>query len=401
MMMDEFGRKYLTLVLEIDKHIDGYVDSYFGPSELKSAVSATEKQPPTMLRDTLAWLHANIPAGDPQRVLFLVAQLEAIGGTLQMLDGETLDYVTEVSCLYDITPTKVDETLFLAAHRELEALLSGAGTIAERMQRRHKKLEIPPDLLPPLLELARTETHRRTVTMFDLPPGEGFDIELVSDKPWGGYNWYLGNGQSRIEINTDIRMTATHLLNMLAHEAYPGHHTELILKEKLLLHEKGYTEIAANLLHSPMAVISEGIATTAQEIIFPDNQAYEWVEAVVLPQIGVTDESAESLQRFANATRTLRYVSGNSAILYHTGALSADQTIDYMQTYGLISAERAQKSFSFITHPLYRSYTFTYTSGYDLIDLTANGDKQALFKRLLTEQIIPSQLTADGLQPPQ
>ncbi|MCO5183080.1 MAG: hypothetical protein M9965_04000 [Anaerolineae bacterium] len=398
--MDEFGRKYLTLVLEMDKHIDGYVDSYFGPPEMRAAVAAAEKRSPATLRTDLAWLRDNIPTGDPQRVLFLSAELVAIGGTLQMLDGESLDYLTEVNLLYDISPAKVDETIFMDAHRELDELMPGPGSIAERMQARRKRLEIPPDQLLPLLELARAETRHRTAALFDLPPGEGFSIELVSDKPWGGYNWYLGNGQSRIDINTDSPMTASYLLNMLAHEAYPGHHTELMLKEKLLLQERGYTELSANLLHSPMAVISEGIATTAQEIIFPDNQAYEWIEAVVLPQIGVTDESAESLQRFAKATRILRYVSGNAAILHNTGACSAAETVEYIQTYGLLSAERAQKSFSFITHPLYRSYTFTYTSGYDLIEQAAAGDKPKLFKRLLTEQIIPSQLTTDGLQTP-
>ena len=94
----------------------------------------------------------------------------------------------------------------------------------------------------------------------------------------------------------------------------------------------------------------------------------------------------------AEYNAALRYVSGNAAILYHTGRLNREQTIDYIQTYGLVSPERAAKSFSFLSHPLYRSYVFTYSVGYDLIHAAA--DPAAIFRRLLTEQVLPSQLAA-------
>jgi hypothetical protein len=401
MQIDEFGRKHLTLTLEIDKHIDGYVDSYFGPPELKVAVAATEKKPAAALLEDVAALHASIPTDDPQRALYLQAELRAMHCSLSIVNGEEVPFLDEVNRLYDIAPEKKDEATFEAAHAEIDALLPGAGTLAERMLARRKRLEIPAERLVPLLELARHATRKRTLKFVDLVPDEGFKIELVSDKPWGGYNWYFGNGQSRVDINTDQPMTANYLLNMLAHEAYPGHHTELILKEKELLIGRGYGEIAANLLHSPSAVISEGIATTAQEIIFPNGTAFDWVAAEVLPRIGVEDISAENMRRYAKAVGALRYVGHNVAILYHTGQLTREQAIDYIQTYGKASAERATKSFSFLSHPLYRSYTFTYTVGYDLIASAsaAGDDKTDLFKQLLTEQIIPSQMTPAGLQP--
>ncbi len=85
-------------------------------------------------------------------------------------------------------------------------------------------------------------------------------------------------------------------------------------------------------------------------------------------------------------------MTGNAAILYHTGRLTREQTIDYIQTYGLTTRERAEKSFSFLSHPLYRSYIFTYSEGYELID--RQPDKGPVFRRLLTEQLLPSDLAA-------
>jgi len=105
-------------------------------------------------------------------------------------------------------------------------------------------------------------------------------------------------------------------------------------------------------------------------------------------------DTAERQRRLNRALEALRYVSGNAAILYHTGQLSREQTIDYIRMHSLTSAARAEKSFSFISHPLYRSYPFTYTIGYDLIRATP--DPAATFRRLLTEQVLPSELAVMG-----
>jgi hypothetical protein len=183
------------------------------------------------------------------------------------------------------------------------------------------------------------------------------------------------------------------ILDTFAHEGYPGHHTEAILKESLLYRGKGWGEHAVRLLNAPEGVIAEGIATTAAEIIFPGNSRFEWVSNVILPTVGIEGEPVEQLMRLNHAGRMLRYISGNAAILYHTGKLNREQTIDYYQTYGLTTKDRAEKSFSFITHPLFRAYTFTYTIGYDLITEAANGDKTPIFLRLLVDGILPSEIS--------
>ncbi len=145
-------------------------------------------------------------------------------------------------------------------------------------------------------------------------------------------------------------------------------------------------EQAVMLLHSPAAVISEGIATTAVEVIFPNGSHHDWNTEVLLPAAGlpVVPGLAERLRRIDQAAAELRYVNGNAAILYHTGLITKAGAVDYMQTYGLATPERAAKSVSFFTHPLFRAYTFTYSVGYDLIAATA--DPAATFRRLLTDQ---------------
>jgi hypothetical protein len=83
---------------------------------------------------------------------------------------------------------------------------------------------------------------------------------------------------------------------------------------------------------------------------------------------------------------------GNAAILYHTGRLNEEQIVDYVQSYALVNRERAEKSFSFISDRLFRAYTFTYTSGYDLIAEASSDNKTPIFLRLLTDGILPSEI---------
>lgn len=403
-MTDSFGPAFLRLTLEIEKHIPGYIDAYLGPAGLKAEVESTPPKEPAALLADWAALQELRPTKDAQRAAFSAGLLQATGGTLRILNGESLPYLEEVALLYDIHPQPVEDAQFTAAHQELDTLLPGRGTLAERNQARRKRLETPAEKLFPLMEMALQETRRRTAALVDLVPGESVELRLTSNQPWSAYNWYKGGAQSLVEFNTDIPYPVTNILGTMAHEAYPGHHTEAMLKEQRLIEQSGYLEYCSALLHSPAAVISEGIATTALEIIFPEGTGFDWIAGELLPAAGMPGiiEDAATLRRITRAQRKLRYVSGNAAIYYHTGRLNREQTIEYIETYGLTSPERAEKSFSFISSPLFRSYTFTYTQGYDLITYAAGKDsKQPLFLRLLAEPILPSTLAgANGRAEP-
>lgn len=391
--LDQFGRNYLRLTLEIDKHLSGYVDAYYGPAALRDSVKSAPRRPTAELLDEVERLKTAVPTANPARERYLRATLRALECTVSLLNGAQIDYLEEVSRLYDIQPRPVDEALFEAAHGELETLLPGTGTLAERLNTRRQHYEVDKSQLLSLLELTRAETQRRTRALVDLPPDESVEVTLASGQPWGAYNWYLGGGRSHIEFNTDTPVSALGIVSTFAHEGYPGHHTEALLKERLLYHARGHAEQGAMLLHSPAAVIAEGIANTAVEIIFPDGTEHDWTIDVLLPEAGIEAlETAVEMRRIAAALKNLRYVSGNAAILYHRGRLTRAQTIDYIQTYAIATPERAEKSFSFLSHPLFRSYIFTYTQGYDLIVDAAGGNKLPLMRRLLTEQVLPSEL---------
>ena len=92
---------------EINKLLDGYVDAYYGPAELKSEIESGEKKSPQTLTDDLAHLRDLIPVDNPSRYSYLTAIMRAIDCTLRKLNGEEFDYLDEVNRLFDIKPDKI------------------------------------------------------------------------------------------------------------------------------------------------------------------------------------------------------------------------------------------------------------------------------------------------------
>ncbi|MBK6671491.1 MAG: hypothetical protein IPG46_18195 [Actinobacteria bacterium] len=78
------------------------------------------------------------------------------------------------------------------AHRRLERALPGGGDLGERVAALRARHVIPPDRLTAVIGHLADELRERTVALFGLPAGEHVDFELVTDKPWSGFNHYLG-----------------------------------------------------------------------------------------------------------------------------------------------------------------------------------------------------------------
>jgi hypothetical protein len=392
---DTIAERYVKLGLALDAHLPDFVDAYYGPVEWREAIDA---QPVSELVREANDLSAAIAADasmDTQRRDFLARQMRAIQTCLRPLQGESLSLAEEAAGLYDITPAWTDEAIFEEAHRALDDLLPSGGSLAERMAERRKALEIPVEQVKSMLAEICDELRRRTRSRFPLPEDEAFEVEFVKDRPWSGYNWYLGGCRSRIDINTDLPLRIAHLSGLLAHEGYPGHHTELANKEIRLVRERGWIEHTIALINSPSCVIAEGIATRALEVLMSAQERIDW-QAELFRRAGYTHLDAWREDAIDEVGRKLIGIGGNAAFLLHDRGASDDEVIAYIQRYRLATSEEARKTLAFLKAPRNRSYIFTYHYGGELLDalFAAKGDRDAWFTRLLTEPVTPGQIRA-------
>lgn len=247
----------------------------------------------------------------------MTKQVQAIAAAIRSLSGHKIGFATKVELYFDITPVMTDVAIFEAAHAEIDNLLPGDGSLIERLAAWKKQLELEPGKILPVFELAPRETRRRTRDLFDLPPGEDLTLHLVKGQPWGACNWYLGDYRSRIDLNTDLPVRVDSAVPLIAHQAYPGHHTEHAIKEQRLYRRLDRAEHAVQLLLAPECVISEGIADNAQKILLDDDELAAFLHEQLYPLADLAGLNVERQIHLAHAAEALRGVSGNAALLLH------------------------------------------------------------------------------------
>ena len=272
MSLSNFGKEYLLLGLRLNKLINGYVDAYYGPLELKKIVDNELANSPESLLKTCRNLkkQLNDQGFAKDRIKFLDKIFDAMETSLEIIGGREIPYLEQVFKIYDIKPELMDDSVFYKAAEELEALYEGSGSLLDRIKVVKQKREIPNNKIEQTFNRALEISREKTYDIFPdlLPKDESLTVNIVNNEPWSAYNWYLGNHKSRIDVNTDIPLEWTNFLKLATHEGYPGHHTEHVIKEKKLFQEENRFENAILLIPTPEAVIAEGIGNTGIDVLF-------------------------------------------------------------------------------------------------------------------------------------
>jgi hypothetical protein len=380
--------RYLVLGLRLGRHIDGFVDAYYGPAALREQVDGEEPVDPAALAAEAADLAASLSFADEHRNVFLRAQLAGCEATARRLAGEPISWADEVERCYGVRPEPVPDARFAQAHEQLDAALPGNGELGERYRTWLDTQVIAPDVVAPAAEAFEADLRERTRSVFGLPDDEAVLFETVENEPWAGFNYYLGGRRSRVVINTDLPIHSFHIPDLVAHEMYPGHHTEHAWKEVLLAEREGWLEEAIQLTGTPQAILSEGIATMALEIAHGD-------EADAIAAEIYTGFDAPYDADVVPAVRAFRAgidaLSVNAAHLLHEQGQSIDEVREYMERWSLLPRERIEKSIEFLTHPTWRAYVSSYSTGYELCSAYVAGDASR-FRTLLTTQMTTSDL---------
>ena len=276
--------RYLTLGLRLGRHVDGFVDAYYGPDELKAAVEEEELgSAETLLEEAIA-LERDLPTAglEPHRQAWLADQVGGIRVAARVLAGEALSYSDEVEGCYGVRPDAWSEDVYREAHERLDELLPArrlARSSASRAGARGSPF--PRRRWSPRCSRRSRSSAPRVADLVDLPEGEALIVEEVHDEPWWAFNYYLGRRRSRVVVNSDTLTTPSDIVMLAAHEVYPGHHTERVVKEQRLVDDLGWLEETLLLVPTPQSVVCEGIAETGLEVIL-DEGLREELEAVLV-----------------------------------------------------------------------------------------------------------------------
>jgi hypothetical protein len=387
--------RYLELGLALGRHVEGMVDAYFGPPELAHRVAAAPLVPPARLAEDARRLLNDVEQSDlePNRRHYLAAQVRGLRTSAAKLAGDPVGYSDEVEACYGVRPRRVEEDELAEAHRRLDAALPGSGALAERLISWRESQAVPVEKLGAAVESLADDLRERTHRLFGLPEGEHVDFDLTTDKPWSGFNYYLGDLRSRVSINTDLPVLSPSLAHLVAHEAYPGHHTEHTRKEAGLVRQRRQLEETIFLVGTPQCLLAEGLADLGLEVVVsadPGEQAA--MAAAHLKPLGIPFDE-DVVAAVGRASEGLSRVRGNVALLLHEDGADVDDAVAYAERWALLPRNRAEKLVEFLTDETWRAYMTCYDEGLPLCRRWVDGDP-ARFERLVTEQLTPADLLA-------
>jgi hypothetical protein len=382
--------RYLRLGLQVGRHVDGIVDAYYGPPELAAAVDA---EPPVDPRKLVADAETLLDDLDDGWLRDQMLGLRTFAGVLA---GEFRTYADEVEACYGVRPTFTDETVFTAAHEQLEELLPGEGTLAERFKRWEDSIHVPTEKVEETMAAVIEEARDRTRRLVELPEGEGVALEIVRDEPWLAFCEYLGDLRSRISVNVTLPMSALELLVLSLHETYPGHHAEACAKEHALVRGQGLLEETLMLVPTPQSLVSEGIAKLAPSLLLEGDGGAAL--AAITEDAGVELDLAHALA-VQRAREPLEWAEVNAALLLYERDASEAEAQAYVERWGLMTPELAAHLIRFFKEPTSRTYIVTYPAGLELCRAYVAAEPER-FRRLLTEQVrVRDLLEAGGRAP--
>lgn len=393
--LNALARDYVGLILEIGEHEDGYVDAYYGPAEWRDQAKAGKRPLPQLLTaaNALVAQLESSRASAPDRVqrkAYLIAHTRAAAARIRMLSGEKLSFQDEAEALFGIRPELKPLTAYDPVLARIDRLVPGTGPLHERVTAFRARFAIPKDKQEAVMKAAIAECRARTERHIDLPANERFTLEFVNDKPWSGYNWYKGDANSLIQINTDLPIYIDRAVDLGCHEGYPGHHVYNALLEQTFVKEKGWMEMSVYPLHSPMSFIAEGSANYGIDLAFPGEERARYEREVLYPLAGLDPALSSAQSELLALTRQLARAEYTIADDYLAGRIDREEAINRLQKYMLTARDRAAQRVRFID--TYRSYIINYGLGRDTVQdwVERQGpDRWATTERLLASQILP------------
>jgi hypothetical protein len=410
--INQLAEKYVRVALDIGRYDSSFVDAYYGPDSLKATGTKNDRFPKDSfltevigLQDALSRLITESKNDTiALRANWMKAQLTAFGRRIKIFSGGYADFDVESKDLFGVVAPVYPETHYQSLVAQLDGILPGTGPANERFQALANRFIIPKAKLDTVFHAAIAECRKKTAAHYAIPANENFTLEFVTNRPWSGYNWYKGNYQSLIQINTDLQIFIDRAIDVGSHESYPGHHVYNMLLEKNLYHDKGWVEISMYPLFSPQSLIAEGSANYGIDLVFPGiDSKVAFCKTVLLPLAGLDTTGISTYFKALAIKGQLNFARNEVGRGLLNKTMDQASAMRWLKDYCLMNEETAKKSIQFIS--VNRSYVINYNYGMQLIKnyIDAKGGGVAnpekswdIFKELLSNPVLPSDLLQAG-----
>jgi hypothetical protein len=326
----------------------------------------------------------------PHRERFLAGQVAALEWRARRMAGQHVPFLREVRECLGLAVVPGEPDAYRAAHRELAALLPGAGPVGNRLAAYRCHDTIPPEALGPAVRALTASLRERTAAGFE--PVGTVEHRLVDGAPWSALQTYTGGRRSVVRVNTGAALGVSRLPRLVAHETWPGHHLECCHGEAAVA--AGRVEQGVTLRGAPQTVVSEGLAECGLGTVVGAGWG-PWA-AGVLAEAGVRLDG-ELAGRLDPVLSVLRQVRVDAALLLHEDGAPTSTRIaaaeDHLRRWLLLDHGRARRVVDSLARPLWRAHVVASVAGTAVVRTVLGREPVAQHLRLLDDPALPVSTT--------
>jgi hypothetical protein len=342
--LDAIGAGYAQAALRLAQHDQSLVDRWRGPERLEPGPRGPLKQVAVdiaALQEDAARAAAGISSPEEQaRLRYLTLQLNALRFAVdrQLGRAATVDEQAKEEFALDLPP--FDAAAMQRTLAEIDTLLPGKDTLAERVNELRRRLRVPREKRRQVFEAALSACKDVSAPLFPLPAQEKVSIRFSPFTQRVGHDAYASHAdddfESELWINEEVPLDVSRALRLACHEGYPGHHVQHVLLDQLF-ESRQWLELRLSPAFGRHLLLAEGAAEVASDLAFPADRRAALYRDTLFPAAEVRDVDSGILVRVEDLQRDLLPVVTDVARGYLANAITKERARERLANEALVA----------------------------------------------------------------
>lgn len=346
--LDDIGEGYVRAALQLAQHDPDLVEAFRG----SEALIPGPRVPVASIAAEIRALRSGIDlhAGDvgnhrdKTRIDYLDAQLRALDFAAGRLLGKSTSIDEQARDEFAVAFSQPDLEVVRQTLAEVDRLLPGPGRTIDRVTAFRRRLIIPDDRKPAVMQIALDACREAAAPVIDLPEGEGVAIRFHKNMPWDAFARYAGSHRTTIEINDGGALDVSRALRLACHEGYAGHHAQHLLLDRLF-EQRGWPELRLTPAFGRHLLLMEGAAEAGADLALPAGRRTMLYRDRLFPAASLDAGDVETLVRLDDLLPLLLPVVTEVGRQYLDSRITQAQAVERLSSEALISNAAATLAF--------------------------------------------------------
>lgn len=281
-------------------------------------------------------------AEERSRIDYLALQLRGLNFAAERLLGRASSVGDQARDEFGVTFPPLDRVAVDRARSDIDRILAGDGSLAERLAALRRRTLIPAARKADVFNLAVAACRDAVAPAVHLPADESVQVFFRSHMALDGDAQYLGNQRTAIDINDGL-LDVSRAARLACHEGYAGHHVQHLMLDQLV--SRGWRELAITPGFGRHLLLAEGSAEVGADLALPPAARAALYRERLFPAAGLDLADADLLNGVDERLPALLPVVTDVAGAYLESAITRDVALQRLRDEALLGNPDATLDF--------------------------------------------------------